>query len=174
MFSVFKSCGPNGDYSDLLTAIKELPDGEGLVLKKGGTYSLTEPLILQRSIVIQPESEESITITAPIIKVDAPSNVLIVINLIHFIGKVEITGGTTVTFDRCSFTCPDEANAIIKVVDSSPNIRMCKFHDFPGFGLEYHNSKGGILTDCVFEKIGKEPISKIGEAKPYHSNNTVK
>ena len=173
MFSVVKSCGPDGDYQDLVIALKELPDGEALVLKKGGVYSFTEPLTFRRTIVLQPETEESITITAPLIKFDAPPKIFMVMNLINFVGKVEVTGGSTVTFDRCSFTCPSESNAIITVTDSSPNIRMCHFHDFPGYGLEYLNSKGGILTDCVFEKIGKDSFVKIGAAKPYHSNNKV-
>lgn len=174
MFEKFKTCGPDGDYHDLITALRDIPENYGLALKKGIEYTYTEPIIINRSVAIQPAIEEPIKIIAPSFQFSAPSNAMVVANLIDFVGKVEITNGSTCSFDRCSFTCPEPGNAIMTVTDSTPNIRMCRFYDFPGYGVEYLNSKGGIITDCVFEKIGKDPINKVGEAKPYHQYNTVK
>lgn len=167
-----KKIGPNGDYTDFLTALSEAQDSTTLLLSPG-TYSFNDTVLINKAVAIQVESGEPVIFKAPLFKVEADPSLFILFTSINFEGHVEVSGGSTVSFEACYFTCPEGTESIVSVDNSSPNFRLCHFHDFNGVGVSYSGDKGGIITDCVFEKITGEAIKK-GTARPYNEHNVVK
>ena len=177
MFEEDITVGPESDYLSLVEALDKVKSGVHLLLKPI-EFKFEENLIIKKSFAIQSDHEEILaTIKAPNIIFDMTPDIFTVISHLRFDGHIIIKGGATINFEGCEFTSSIiEENSIVSVISSSPTFRMCKFYNFPKFAIEYLESRGGILTDSLFENIqvSGEPIFKGPGTKPHHEHNKTK
>ena len=172
MFENAEIIGPEGKYKTIEEALTNCAEKTALLLSPG-VYESHEPLSIPRALTLQAENPGDVTIKAPAIIFDLAPQVFIVVTNINFDGNVTISGGSTVSFEHCTFTAHDK-DAIVTVTDSSPNFRYCTFRDFPGVGVSYNGSRGGIITDCTFDGVKGEAIVKNQAARPFNEHNTIK
>jgi hypothetical protein len=165
--------GPDGDFPTLSEALPRHESGWAIVLKPG-EHLFSDPIVFTASMFLQSAEGEPAVLTGPLITFDMPPNVFVVVTNISFRCRIEIRGGSTVSFEACRLTYPGQAPAIVAVFDSSPTFRLCHFCDFAGVGVDYFGSKGGILTDCIFENVAEDPTRRNNRARPFIDHNTVK
>ena len=173
MFENSQIVGPEGAYKTLEEALAKCTEKTALLMTPG-EHACTGPIAITPAVTaLQAENPGEVTIKAPTISFDLMPSAFLVVTNINFDGNVVISGGSTVSFEHCSFTAHD-GDAIVTVTDSSPNFRFCTFREFTGNGVSYNGSRGGIITDCTFENVKGESIVKTGQARPLTEHNTVK
>lgn len=177
MFEKQNTVGEGCDYATIEEALEKAPAGTHLLLKPG-EYVFDHDIVFKTSFALQSDDDEKLaTIIAPNIIFDMTPNIFTVISRVSFDGHVVLKSGATVSFECCNFTSKQtEENAICTVTASSPTFRFCTFSNFPKHAIEYCESRGGILTDCMFDGIKAEgdPIKINPPARPMHEHNKAK
>ena len=173
MFEKQKTIGEGCDYATLEEAFEKAPAGTHLLIKPG-EYHFDHELVFNKSFALQTDDDEKLaTLIAPSIKFNMEPSCFAVFSRVNFDGYCQFLNGCTASFEVCDFTSKKtDKNAIITVNNSAPTFRFCKFHDFPKYGIDYVEGRGGICTDCEFVNIGCEgdPIKITPPSRPFHEH----